>query len=224
MTSAKSMRSLAGLLGASHQQVGRWLRPRADGSYQQVPETVQTSIDAVFEVHKYVCAEQAAQDKIPFNPDIPVFGYRGNLRTGKPGDRIIYPRTNFIDNKTRTDFITSQYKSKAFVQMSILSEVDAIKYFKAEQDDEGEIYLQGETRLFYTRKSAINPRIINQSAAINNINSQLRQKFEPNSTRDGLAIEMVFQTYPLNYVEPTKTTKARGKTTARSRSTNKRGK
>jgi hypothetical protein len=79
-------------------------------------------------MHSQVSREQSQVDQTPFDPALPIFTQRPNLRTGQPGDRTFVQSTEFIRASTRERIIVSAQKSKRYLQASVRSIVDFSKY------------------------------------------------------------------------------------------------
>ena len=110
LTSAGSQRVIANMTGASHQQIGRWLREgeeyridihgnhptNKNGTikrYGQIPDWAANAIDTAFNIHVDISREQAHIDRVPFNATMPVYVERKPLKTGFIGDRVISGNT-----------------------------------------------------------------------------------------------------------------------------------
>ena len=128
ITSAGSQRNLAKLLGVTHQKVGRWLREGEPGGIKQIPREATQIINVVFDLHKRVTKDQAKVDRLPFDPQLPVYSYRPTLRDGKPGERILISGTEFIRPDTRNAVFKSLQKSKQINAISVGSMVDIRSY------------------------------------------------------------------------------------------------
>jgi len=77
-TSAGSMRNTAALIGISHQKVGRILRAGEPGQLSPKSKSLNdpgliNAVHSAFQIHKEIAREQARIDKLPFNPDVPIF-------------------------------------------------------------------------------------------------------------------------------------------------------
>jgi len=77
-TSAGSMRNTAALIGISHQKVGRILRAGEPGQLSPKSKSLNdpgliNAVHSAFQIHKDITREQARIDKLPFNPDAPIF-------------------------------------------------------------------------------------------------------------------------------------------------------
>lgn len=134
MTSAHSQRRLAALAGVSHQQVGRWLKPKDDGTYRKIPDIYQDGINQAFDIHKSIAKDQAKIDQIPYSDAYPVYLHRGLLtkkdKDGNPvkGDRVIATDTQWLDHSLRERFLRAMYKTGKFDYATIRSFVDVLKY------------------------------------------------------------------------------------------------
>ena len=152
LTSAGSQRKLAAALGVSHQKVGRWLRAgqpaiidpttgyvmRAKAP-ESVPIEAAPIINAAFKLHISVTKDQAKADGLPFNPESPAFAFRGIMKNGEKGERVIVENTEFIKPDLRQKIITDAGKSKKYLQVSVRSKVRLKDYARkaAEKEIEG---------------------------------------------------------------------------------------
>ena len=69
MTSAGTMTNAALLTGASHQQIGRWLRGE---NKRPIPEEAKAAIDYAFNLHKQEARRIAKAHGLPFVAVIPL--------------------------------------------------------------------------------------------------------------------------------------------------------
>lgn len=149
MTSAGSQRALAALIGASHQQVGRWLREGEPATIdpetgylihsagaKKIPPGAHIAIDAAFSLHRQVTRDQARADGIPYSSIAPVFIQRGLLRTGQKGDRVFAENTHFIRADLRNEFLATMQQSKRFYQASVRSIINVRPYFERAAEQE----------------------------------------------------------------------------------------
>lgn len=130
ITSAGSQRNLAKLLGVTHQKVGRWLREGEPGGIKQIPREATQIINVVFDLHKRVTKDQAKVDRLPYDPQLPIYSTRPTLRNGKPGERILIASTEFIRPDTRDAVFESLQKSKQINAISVRSKVDIRSYLQ----------------------------------------------------------------------------------------------
>lgn len=134
MTSAGSKRALGALVGVSHQRIGRWLEGEHvnmhSGEITNVPRdpAILAAIDQAFSMHRDVSRQQARHDRLPFDPELPVYMERKPFKDGRPGERVIAEHTNFMSNQLRERAIVSAGKSGAFLNVSVRSTVDLRKY------------------------------------------------------------------------------------------------
>jgi len=134
ITSAGSQRNLAKLLGVTHQKVGRWLREGEPGGIKKIPREATDIINQAFRFHKDVTKAQAKADRLPYDPQLPVFSFRPTLRDGKPGERILIAGTEFIRPDTRDAVFESLQKSQQVNAISIRSLVNIRSYLQLRQD------------------------------------------------------------------------------------------
>lgn len=232
ITSAGSQRALAKLVGVSHQKIGRWLREGQPATIdpttgyvihqagaREIPPEYTANINAAFELHKDVSRDQAKADKLPFNEHAPTFDFRGIMRNGQPGERVITLDTKYIHPELRTEILEHKQKSKKYLQASIRSTVNLKRYFQRVAADEikkynrkrttparlgkqimdgflhrsGKIIDADERMPLYTRYENISPGT-NARSSIDAINRKLREKHEPHAIAP--ADEFLFQLMP----------------------------
>lgn len=145
MTLTDSQRALAGLLGISHQRVGRYLREGeempedSDGNYKldrhgrpakfgKIPDYLGEQIDYLFEQHKQIVKEQARIDKLPYLAKAPIFQERKYMRNGNKGDRVISGNTEFIRQELRETFVDQVVKTGKFYKINVRSRINLKKY------------------------------------------------------------------------------------------------
>jgi DNA-binding transcriptional regulator YdaS (Cro superfamily) len=145
MTSAGSQRNLASLLGVTHQTLGRWLKSdyvdpagrlivERDASgrragVKEIPREASAAINAAFSFHKQVTREQAKIDRVPYDPNFPIFYERPKSRIdGKPSLRFVAKQTQFIHPQLRRDVITSVAATGKVYAFSIRSLLDLYTY------------------------------------------------------------------------------------------------
>ena len=134
ITSAGSQRNLAKLLGVTHQKVGRWLREGEPGGIKQIPREATDIINQAFRFHKDVTKAQAKVDRLPYDPQLPIYATRPTLRSGKPGERVLITPTEFIRPDTRNAVFESLQKSKQINAISVGSIVDIRSYLGLRAD------------------------------------------------------------------------------------------
>jgi DNA-binding transcriptional regulator YdaS (Cro superfamily) len=145
MTSAGSQRNLASLLGVTHQTLGRWLKSdyvdpagrlivERDASgrragVKEIPREASAAINAAFSFHKQVTREQAKIDRVPYDPNFPIFYERPKSRIdGKPSLRFVAKQTQFIHPQLRRDVITSVAATGKVFAFSVRSMLDLYLY------------------------------------------------------------------------------------------------
>lgn len=128
MTSVGSISALAEMIGVSRRTMGRWLREGEPEGVKQIPKEAKAAINDIFQIHKELVIQQARADKIPHSISRPVFAERKALRTGKPGERVVAERTNFIRNDLRRRVIADQQKSDKYLSASVRSVIDFNEY------------------------------------------------------------------------------------------------
>lgn len=130
MTSAGSQRNLASLVGASHQQIGRWLREGEPGGAKKIPIEFAQAIEQAFAIHKDIAREQAKTDRLPFSESYPVLINRPPLRDGQPGERVYINATQFLGPQLRAEVLASQQRSKQYLGVSVRSTINLYSYIK----------------------------------------------------------------------------------------------
>jgi DNA-binding transcriptional regulator YdaS (Cro superfamily) len=134
MTSAGSQRKLAGLIGVSHQRVGRWLHGARVSPFtglisnEPTDATIIAAINQAFSIHRDVSRQQARHDRLPFDATAPVYMERKPFADGRPGERVIADHTHWISDKLRERVIVSAANSGRFMNVSVRSTVDLRKY------------------------------------------------------------------------------------------------
>lgn len=223
MTSAGSQRRLAALVGVSHQRIGRWLREGQPGGVKTIPPEFTQAIETAFELHAEVSRDQAAADHLPFNPDLPVFMSRPDMRkidrkTGQPmkGERAIVSEAQYMTPELRNRVIVSQQKSRQFSYVSVASIIDLYKYLKIDPDnpiEDGEDRIQtvGMLNAFMFREKYLGPtnaaaklftkkeNIMPGTGAglmLRSLNGKLSEKHEPHSVPGMVGTELLFKTLP----------------------------
>jgi hypothetical protein len=158
-TSQGSQRAVARILGISHQKVGRILKTGQEGGYsfgsKALDDTaLKETIGKGFSIHKAIVREQARKDRLPFNPDIPVFYQRlprtltqevtdpatGEIRrepvidpkTGKPrtipGQRVSAKNIHWMSDALRQAWLAGAQKTGRFAAASLGSMVNLQVY------------------------------------------------------------------------------------------------
>lgn len=145
MTLTNSQRALAGLLGISHQRVGRYLHEGeehhedADGNipvdrhgnirrYGAIPDYLGPQIDYLYEQHVQIVREQARIDRLPFLSKAPVYQERRYMRNGEKGDRVISGNTEYIRKDLRDKFIANVVSTKKFHKVNVRSRINLKRY------------------------------------------------------------------------------------------------
>lgn len=225
MTSAGSQRHLAALVGVTHQRIGRWLREGLPGGAKSIPDAFIPAIEAAFALHADVSREQASADRLPFDPELPVFLSRPRrLKRDKAGlamigERAIATQTQYMRADLRNRVVASQHKSRQYAYVSVVSTVDLYSYLKIDRSDpidSGELmietpgmlvpYLDRERYLgptnaaapLATKKENLMPGTA-IGLALRSLNSKLSQKHEPHAVPGRLADELIFKTIPGQY-------------------------
>lgn len=128
ITSYGSQRALARALGVTHQKVGRWLKEGLAGGAKAIPEAYSDPIDRVFAQHVGAAAAQAQVDKIPFNPDYPVFMQRGEpLRNGDESKIFYAQHTEYIRPEARKAILRHVIATKKILKASVGSRIDVLR-------------------------------------------------------------------------------------------------
>lgn len=137
MTSAGSQRNLASLIGVSHQRVGRWLTiggttPQGEPSRVKPPDdpAILAAINQAFAIHTEVSRDQAKHDRLPFDPQTPVYNVRLPFDDGRPGGRTLIDHTHWMTDALRNRVVKSTVKQKRYVGISVSSMVNMRKYLK----------------------------------------------------------------------------------------------
>lgn len=181
LTSAGSQRKLAALVGVSHQKIGRWLREGVPATIDPttgyliksagakfIPPEAAPLIDTAFKIHIALTKDQAKADGIPFNSAFPAFAERKLLKTGKKGDRVVIENTEYINSELRNKIIEKAQKSKKYLQVSIRSKVNLVRYFQRVAQEE-----INKTNRRYETPKTLGKKIMNSFLARQN-------KIEPN--------------------------------------------
>lgn len=139
LTSAGSMRNLAKLVGVSHQKIGRWLREGqiepGGKTKNKIPADASAAINVAFAFHKDVTKQQAQVDRLPFNPNAPVFLFRPTLRNGQPGERLLAANTEYIKPQLRDQIFLDLKKTKQILNISLRSTINLRSYLKGKPTD-----------------------------------------------------------------------------------------
>lgn len=142
-TSAGSMRNVAGLVGVSHQKIGRVLHPPEHGGYKPESRVLSDpgfirAVAVAFSIHLDICREQAAADGLPFSEITPVYARRlayvdnqGEIRSGL---RVLADHTHWLTNEQRAVWISFEKRSKIYNNVSVGSYVDLLFYFERGED------------------------------------------------------------------------------------------
>lgn len=136
MTSAGSQRRLAGFLGVTHQQIGRWLSigqttPSGEPSRVREPTDpdIRAAIDQGFVMHADASRAQALVDRIPFAADVPVYARRLTYEDGRPGQRVVIEHLHRISDALRDRIVASQGKTGFYGAVSARSTVRQVPYW-----------------------------------------------------------------------------------------------
>lgn len=239
LTSAGSQRNLAATIGASHQQVSRWLKGAnvnaktgAITNEPRDPEVI-AGINQAFLIHSEISRQQAKLDKIPFDPLFPIFAQRKALKNGQPGDRVIVGNTQYILRDFQQVIIGRLSTSARYLNVSIRSTIDIRKYPAKEISPEK---LTEKQRLYrqqfkqklkdgvilsqvYTPKTQLATLFENvvrpeqPSRIINDFTDKLVSRHEPATGSRGthLADEILFQLIPANILNAQASTRTAGK-------------
>lgn len=128
ITSYGSQRALARALGVTHQKVGRWLKEGLPGGVKLIPEPFSDPIDRVFSNHVGAAAAQARADRLPFDPDNPVFFKRGDpLRSGDESKIFFAQNTEYIRPETRRRILRNVIATKQILKASVGSKIDVLR-------------------------------------------------------------------------------------------------
>ena len=128
LTSAGSMRNLAKLVGVTHQKIGRWLREGQPNGAKKIPADATAAINVAFAFHKDVTKQQAKVDRIPFDPQAPVFFERPTLRNGKPGERLAANNTQYIKRELRDQIFIALHKTTQVIGINVRSMINLRDY------------------------------------------------------------------------------------------------
>jgi hypothetical protein len=128
ITSYGSQRALARALGVTHQKVGRWLKEGLPGGVKAIPAPYTDPIDRVFANHVGAAAAQARADRIPFDPENPVFFKRGDpLRNGDESKIFFAQNTEYIRPEARRRIYRNVIATKKILKASVGSKIDVLK-------------------------------------------------------------------------------------------------
>lgn len=135
-TSAGSMRRTAGMVGLSHQQIGRILR----GEYSPraailTDPGVKAAVSMAYSIHRDITREQARTHGLPFFSQLPVYMARLPMKQKVKGKRVLGDRvsalhTHWLSNEQRNFFIALAHQSRRFVAASVQSTVNLVVYNK----------------------------------------------------------------------------------------------
>jgi len=234
------MRSLASVVGVTHQKLGRWLREGEKGGVAQIPNDRATiaAINQAFDIHRDMALEQARIDDVPFDPVAPIYTYRPYLEeTGEQGERTFTHGTQFIRADTRGKIIEGVRESGRYYTVSARSHVDLDAYFKRAQDNyerlakkrkhgarnQDELSSMRQLKFLLTHRVEVAPiytkyvhvgKNVPPGQAAEALNARLKEKHEPATTVPGtsLADMFLFQLYPAHYgkAKPRKVRKTAG--------------
>ena len=142
LTNTASMRGLAAQIGATHQQVGRWLRNEAE---RGVPKRYQEGLEQAFKTHKKVVKAYSKANHIPFIDAAPVLLQRPVLNNGKPGERLVATHTQFLlppygSGSVMANYLASMRDTEQIQGVSARSEIDLYSYLDV-PPEKGEEYL-----------------------------------------------------------------------------------
>lgn len=135
MSSAGSQRSLADLIGVSHQIVGRILRAGDEGGYKLTGYAMTdpgliAAVNLAFEIHRDMVKGQCRAHGLPYDPEIPIFIQRMPHADGKLGDRILVDHTHWISDKILQRWLSRAQKTGKYYAASVGSVVDLVVYSK----------------------------------------------------------------------------------------------
>lgn len=138
MTAAGTQRRLAGWLGITHQQVGRWLKEGEPGGVKQIPARAAAPIAFFFPEYVSIVKAICRRQGIPFLANVPIYMERQYLKSirdayGAPilGDRAFSGNTEHIRERLRRTWITAVVRSEKFHKVNVQSIVDLKLYFQA---------------------------------------------------------------------------------------------
>lgn len=134
-TSAGSQRSVAALVGISHQKVGRILRTGYEGGFKPTSRALSDpglieAINQGLSIHSSMARSQARAHGLPFASGLPVFYERKPLRDGTPGDRVAALHTHWLSNRLRNAWMMAIHSTGKFAAASIGSMVNLVVYSK----------------------------------------------------------------------------------------------
>ena len=132
-SSAGSQRSVAALVGVSHQKIGRILHAPEHGGYSPESRVLTdpgliAAVNQAFAIHKDVTREQARIDALPYDPKVPIFAARMEFqegpRAGIPGDRVEAQHLHWVSDSLKSQWLADMHASKKYAAVSIGSIVD----------------------------------------------------------------------------------------------------
>lgn len=134
LTSAPSQRALAAYIGATHQQVGRWLQGErvnpATGAITNIPRdpAILANIDAAFSQYRRAVHAQARRDGLPYDSDIPINWHRLQTFKGAPSLRVVAERLNHLSPGLLDAAMYRQLASGEYYEVMVRSVVDLAVY------------------------------------------------------------------------------------------------
>lgn len=161
-TSAGSMRNVAGLVGVSHQKIGRALHSPENGGYKETSRALSdpgfiAAVKVAFSIHVDISRQQARADGLPFDPSIPVYSRRlafvDNAGEIRPGLRVLADHTHWLTNEQRAAWISFEKKSNIYNNVSVGSYVDLLFYFERGEDYWKHLESRGQFRTPEQEKS-----------------------------------------------------------------------
>lgn len=240
LTSAGSQRRLAAYIGASHQQVGRWVKGarvnEETGNVTNEPRDalIRANIENAFKQYRTAVYAQSRHDRIAYAKDAPVNFYR---LPGAPGLRVVAENTGALRQEVFDTAIRQHVESGQYYEISVRSIVNLQAYFdrgeekyKAQRDRGGEVAERMkihraslEKRLndgknllpIWTRRE--NTMNVSTETTLSHLHKKLREKHEPATSLPGtvFADQIMLTQLPPNYVQsPAKRTKKKSQVTA----------
>lgn len=135
-TSAGSQRSVAAIVGISHQTVGRILHAAQQGksiSAYESRDGLSSAVNSAYALHVDVSKSQARVDKLPFRSEIPIYSARMITKDGDKGNRVSAPHTHWLSDRLRNAWISSIQKTSFYHDVVVRSKVNLRVYNKQAQ-------------------------------------------------------------------------------------------
>lgn len=231
LASGPSQRALAAYIGASHQQVGRWVQGErvntATGEVTNTPRDplLRANINAAFSQYRKAVRAQATRDRIPYSHDAPLMFRRLRDHKGRPSLRVVAD-TGQVASGIVEAAMFDHIATGEYFECSVRSVIDLYTYLEEGEDTHAAARAKGgkvaermlrsrdqlikkirdghELLPIWTKRENVTPNV-SPETALNRIKTKLRQRHEPHSHVPGakLADQVMFSIKPAN-VQTTK--------------------